>query len=98
MRLRLRGIRASRFRGTRGLAGANVARNETVRLGRGRRVPAVKTKQTILSDTTLVCTVCGETAAILWRVGVDHLLGGAHRYRAVQCLRCGTRRLDPRPD
>lgn len=58
----------------------------------------MKTKQTILSDTTLACTVCGETAATLWRVGVDHLLGGTHRYRAVGCLRCGTRRLDPRPD
>ena len=58
----------------------------------------MKTKQSILSDTTIVCTVCGETAATLWRVGVDHLLGGTHRYRAVQCIRCGTRRLDPRPD
>ncbi|MBC8136190.1 MAG: class I SAM-dependent methyltransferase [Fibrella sp.] len=58
----------------------------------------MKTKQTTLSDTTIACTVCGETSATLWRVGVDHLLGGTHRYRAVQCLRCKTRRLDPRPD
>ncbi|MBC7807754.1 MAG: class I SAM-dependent methyltransferase [Akkermansiaceae bacterium] len=58
----------------------------------------MKTKQTALSDTTITCTVCGETSAIPWRVGVDHLLGGTHRYRAVKCLRCATRRLDPRPD
>lgn len=58
----------------------------------------MKTKQSILSDTTIACTVCGDTSATLWRVGVDHLLGGTHRYRAVQCVRCGTRRLDPRPD
>ena len=52
----------------------------------------------ILPDTTLSCVVCGETTASLWRVGVDHLLGGTHRHRAVKCVKCGTRRLDPRPD
>jgi len=55
-------------------------------------------KKKILTDTTLSCTVCGETDATLWRVGTDHLLGGIERFRAVRCVRCGTRRLDPRPD
>ena len=64
-------------------------------MGCGRPIPAVKR---ILPDTTLTCTVCGATDARLWRVGVDHLLGGNVVYRAVRCARCGTRRLDPRPD
>ena len=51
----------------------------------------------ILPDTTVACTVCGETKATLWRVSWDHLLGSTKRYRAVRCVRCGTRRLDPRP-
>ena len=52
----------------------------------------------ILPDTTLSCAVCGETSATFWRVGVDHLLGGTQRHRAVRCTHCHTRRLDPRPD
>jgi len=51
----------------------------------------------ILPDTTLACTVCGETKATQWRVSWDHLLGSTKRYRAVRCVRCATRRLDPRP-
>lgn len=52
----------------------------------------------ILPDTALTCAVCGESRARLWRKSVDHLLGGNAVYRAVTCIRCGTRRLDPRPD
>ncbi|HVK03347.1 MAG TPA: class I SAM-dependent methyltransferase [Armatimonadaceae bacterium] len=52
---------------------------------------------TPLPDTTLSCCVCGATEAAPWRVGRDLLLGGDATFRAVRCLRCGTRRLDPRP-
>ncbi|MBC8142407.1 MAG: hypothetical protein H7Y38_13310, partial [Armatimonadetes bacterium] len=52
----------------------------------------------ILPDTDLACIVCGDRRARLWHKGVDHLLGGNAVYRAVTCVRCGTRRLDPRPD
>lgn len=48
-------------------------------------------------ETTLSCCVCGARAARAWRVAADHLLGGAQRFRAVRCARCGTARLDPRP-
>ena len=52
---------------------------------------------TPLPDTTLSCCVCGATEAAPWRVGRDLLLGGDATFRAVRCLRCDTRRLDPRP-
>lgn len=49
------------------------------------------------SSPPLACCVCGATAADVWRIARDHILGGDARYRAVRCARCATVRLDPRP-
>lgn len=51
-----------------------------------------------LPDTPLACCVCGSREAVLWRTAGDNLLGGPETWRAVRCARCGTRRLDPRPN
>lgn len=48
-------------------------------------------------ETTLTCCVCGTQAAVAWRRAGDHIHGGPREFHAVQCARCGTVRLDPRP-
>ena len=48
-------------------------------------------------ETTLTCCVCGTRAATAWRRAGDHIHGGPREFHAVQCARCGTVRLDPRP-
>ena len=50
-----------------------------------------------LVETTIPCCVCGWYGASRWRTAGDHLLGGPREFRAVQCVRCRTVRLDPRP-
>jgi SAM-dependent methyltransferase len=51
-----------------------------------------------LVETTTTCCVCGWRAAERWRTAGDHILGSPRQFRAVRCVRCGTARLDPRPD
>ncbi|GAB4456528.1 MAG: hypothetical protein OHK0029_14650 [Armatimonadaceae bacterium] len=43
------------------------------------------------------CCVCGGIAYEPWRRAPDWIMGGWTRYTAVQCARCSTRRLQPRP-
>ncbi len=46
----------------------------------------------IAPDAPLACCVCGESDAAPWRSSGDNLLGGGETWRAVRCVRCGTRR------
>lgn len=50
-----------------------------------------------MAVTGTACAVCGATAARIWRVAPDYLLGGDQTFRALRCLSCGLARLQPRP-